>query len=561
MRRLLLTLCAVPTLLAAAPAFAQNDMAGMHHGFPQTLDDWAHGAQIFANMGDFHRPAGTVSNDAQAYFDQGMRFLWAFNHDEATRSFARAAEIDPACAMCFWGVALSLGPNYNMPMMAEARAKVGWAALQRAQALAPKAAPVDQTLIAALAKRFDGAKGLDPSNGGPLLAAYADAMREVAHRFPDDADVQVMFAESMMNRNPWKLWNADGSPAQGTQEIVATLEGVLARAPQHPGANHYYIHAVEASNDPARAIAAAERVGGAMPAAGHLVHMPSHIMQRVGRYEESAQANRLADAADNAYYAKTAAIDYYPMYSAHNLQFLAAAASMEGRGAETIAPLRAVRKTMSDDMVAGMPGIDWTIAFLYEGLLRFGMWDAMLAEPAPDPRLKGMVLDYHAARAQAFAARGKIDEARAELASAEKALAAVTGDGAAGMNAGKPLYAIALLRAKARIALASGDRAGAIAALEQAVKVEDGLSYNEPSDEFFPTRHLLGAALLDAGKAAEAEAVYREDLRRNPHNGWALFGLTKALEKQGRASEAAAVRKQFDAAWTRADTKLTASAF
>ena len=536
-------------------------MAGMHHAFPQSVADWAQGARIFAGLGDFHRSAGTRSKEAQAYFDQGMRFLWAFNHDEATRSFARAAQIDPRCAMCFWGVALTLGPNYNMPMMAEARARVGWQAIEHAQTLAVHSPPVDRALISALAKRFDGAKALDPSNGGPPLAAYANAMRDVAHRFPNDLDVQVMFAESLMNLNPWKLWNADGTPAPGTQEIVATLEAVLARAPQHPGANHYYVHAIEASNDPGKATASAERLATAMPAAGHLVHMPSHIMQRVGRYAESAEANRRAVKADAAYYTQTAAIDYYPMYSAHNLQFLAAAAAMEGRGAETLSSLRQVRSTISDDMVAGMPGIDWTIAFLYDAMIRFGMWDAILAEPRPDPRLKGMAISYRASRAQALAAEGRIAEARTEQAAAEQLMAAMPADALAGMNAGRPLYEIAILRARARIAAADGNRAGAVAALVDAVAKEDGLSYNEPADEFFPSRHLLGAALLDAGRADAAEAVYREDLKRNPANGWALQGLAVALEEQGRRQEAADTRQQFDKAWAQADVRITASAF
>ncbi|MBC7522692.1 MAG: hypothetical protein H7268_16570, partial [Sandarakinorhabdus sp.] len=490
-----------------------------------------------------------------------MRLLWAFNHDEATRSFARAAQTDPGCAMCFWGIALTLGPNYNMPAMADVRARVGWQALRRAQALAASAAPVDQALIAALARRFDADKGLDPSNSGPLLLAYANAMRGAAQRFPDDLDVQVMFAESLMNLNPWKLWNADGTAPPATQEIVATLHAVLARAPDHPGANHYYIHAVEASSDPGQALAAAGRVADAMPSAGHLVHMPSHIMHRVGRYEESAQANRLAAKADTAYYARTAAIDYYPMYSAHNYQFLAASAAMEGRGAEMQSALRDARKIFTDDMVAGMPGADWAIGFLYDGLIRFGRWDAMLAEPAPDQRLGGMVIAYHAGRAQALAALGRIPEARAELALAEAALGAMPAGALAGMNAGSPLYQIAVWRAKARIARAGGDKAGAVAALASAVAIEDGLSYNEPADEFFPTRHLLGAALLDARKPAEAEAVYREDLKRNPANGWALLGLALALEAQAKAPAAAAVRQQFTKAWANADTKIGASAF
>jgi len=549
-------------LLGPAPALAQADgMAGMHQAFPQTIDDWARGARIFAGMGDFHRPIETSSTGAQAYFDQGMRFLWAFNHDEAARSFARATQLDPKCAMCFWGVALTLGPNYNMPMMAEARARAGWQAVRQAQALAAGASPVDRALIAALARRFDGAKPIDPSNYAPLLAAYADAMRDVAQRFPDDLDVQVMLAEALMNLHPWKLWNADGTPAPGTPEIVSTLEGVLARAPGHPGANHYYVHAVEASNDPGRAIPSAERLATAMPAAGHLVHMPSHILQRVGRYEESAEANRRAVKADAAYYTQTSAIDYYPMYSAHNLQFLAAAAAMEGRRAETVSALREVRKTMPDDMVAGMDGIDWVVAFLYEAQTRFGLWDAMLAEPAPDPRLKAMVVSYHANRAIAWAAKGDVAAARAELGLAQRATDAVPSAALGGMNAARPLFEIAILRARARIAAASGDKDGAVAALTEAVAREDGLSYNEPADEFFPTRHLLGAALLDAGQAAAAEAVYREDLRRNPANGWSQLGLAIALRQQGRTQDAADAQKRFEQAWSRSDTPIARSAF
>ena len=552
----------VLALLGLTPALTQTDaMAGTHQAFPQTIDDWARGAQLFAGMGDFHRPIGTTSAAAQAYFDQGMRFLWAFNHDEAARSFARAAELDPKCAMCFWGVGLTLGPNYNMPMMAEARARVGWQAVQQAQALATDASPVDQALIAALAKRFDGAKPIDPSNYTPLLAAYADAMRDAARRYPDDLDVQVMFAEALMNLHPWKLWNADGTPAPGTTEIVATLEGVLARAPKHPGANHYYVHAVEASNDPGRAIPSAERLATAMPAAGHLVHMPSHIMQRVGRYEDSAEANRRAAKADATYYTQTSAIDYYPMYSAHNLQFLAAATAMEGRRDETISALRDVRKAMSDDMVAGMDGIDWIVAFLYEAEMRFGMWDAMLAEPAPDPRLKAMVVSYHANRAIALAAKKDVAAAKAELGLAERAADAVPATALGGMNAAHPLFEIAILRARARIAAASGDKTGAVAALTEAVSKEDGLSYNEPADEFYPTRHLLGAALLDAGKTAAAEAVYREDLKRNPANGWSRIGLAIALKRQGKTREAANEQKLFETAWSRSDMRIASSAF
>src|SRR5215213_4922017 len=307
-------------LALAAPAFAQHDA----HGPPPraSVSDWARGAQLFDGLGTFHRKV-TASPEAQAYFDQGMRFVWAFNHDEATRSFAKAAELDPKCASCFWGVALTLGPNYNMPLMAEPRARAGSEALGKAQANAAAATPVEQALIAALARRFDGPKALDPSNSAPLLAAYVTAMEDVARRFPDDLDVQTMLAEGLMNTNPWKLWTADGKPGLGTPAILAALQKVLAKDPKHPGANHYWIHAVEASLDPARAVPSADALVGMMPAAGHLEHMPAHIFQRVGRYEEAADANRKGAAADVAYLGLTAPPDYYPMYLIHNYQFLA----------------------------------------------------------------------------------------------------------------------------------------------------------------------------------------------------------------------------------------------
>ncbi|HEX8625899.1 MAG TPA: tetratricopeptide repeat protein [Allosphingosinicella sp.] len=553
----LLRLLPLAALALAGPVYAQH---GGHAPAPRaSVSDWARGARLFDGLGTFHRKIATSSPEAQHYFDQGMRFVWAFNHDEATRSFAKAAELDPKCASCYWGVALTLGPNYNMPLMAEPRARAGWEALGKARANAAAATPVEQALIAALAKRFDGPKPLDPSNSAPLLAAYVTAMEGVARRFPDDMDVQTMFAEGLMNTNPWKLWSTDGKPGPGTPAILAALQKVLARDPKHPGANHYWIHAVEASRNPERAIPSADALVGMMPAAGHLEHMPAHIFQRVGRYEESAEANRKGAAADVAYLRLTAPPDYYPMYLVHNYQFLAYSAAMEGRRAETIEALRKARAAVPEAMLLSMPGLDWGIGYLYDGMVRFGRWDELLAESAPNPKLTGLTIAWLQARATALAAKGRVEEAKKLLPELDRAIAAVPADATQGMNLASPLYEIGALKARARIALAEGQHGAARIALREAVTKEDGLSYNEPSDEFFPVRHLLGAALLDAKRPAEAETVYREDLRRNPNNGWALHGLVRALAAQGKKADAEKAR--FTEAWRHADTELTASAF
>ncbi len=528
---------------------------------PATLDQWAEGAQLFDGLGNFHRGVTTSSKEAQAYFDQGMRLLWAFNHDESSRSFARAAQLDPSCAMCFWGVALTVGPNYNLPMMAEPRAKVAWQALQQANANAPRTTKVEQALIAALGARYPDAKPLDPSNEGPVLSAYAKAMQSVAQAFPDDSDVQTLTAEALMNINAWKLWALDGTPTPGTEDIVARLQGVLAKDPQHPGANHYYIHAVEASAHPENAVPSAERLPGMMPAAGHLEHMPAHIMQRVGRYADAAAANSKGAEADLAYFARTKPLDYYAMYTAHNYEFLAFSTAMQGRKADTLDAMRKARAVISDDLLTGMPGQDWYLAQTYATMVRFGMWDEMLAETPPSTQLAALTGGYRYGRTTALAAKGRTDEAKAELAELEKVAAATTADDSAGLNAAGDVLAVAVLAAKARIADAQQQSSEAIALLTEAAAKEDQLAYDEPSDWFFPVRHLLGAALLGAGKAQEAEAVYREDLRRHPDNGWALYGLWQSLSAQHKAAEAQAVRQRFDKAWQSADTTLTASAF
>ena len=561
MRNALLALLA----MAATCGIAQSAAAQSHDSHatspPETLAGWAKGAQLFDGLGTFHRRITTRSRLAQRYFDQGMRFIWAFNHDEATRSFAKAAQIDPTCASCYWGVALTLGPNYNMPMMSSPRARVGWAAVRKAEANARRATPVERALIAAVAKRYRSTGEVDPSNSAPLLNAYVDAMRAVAAKYPKDLDVQTMYAEALMNTNPWKLWKPDGTANPGTEQILSTLRHVIDQDPKHPGANHYYIHAVEASQHPEQGVASAEALEGMMPAAGHLEHMPAHILQRVGRYDEAAEANRKGAAADLAYLKETAPPDYYPMYLIHNFQFLASSAGMEGRRTETIAALKEARSHIPDELLFGMPGLDWSASFIYDGYTKFGMWPEMLKEQAPSPKLPGATISYLQSRATALAATGRIEEAKAELAKSEQLIAAVPADATQGNNLARPLYEIGQLKAEARIASAQGNRPEAIRLLVEAVGQEDKLAYNEPADMLFPTRHLLGAQLLAAGRAPEAEAVYREDLRQHPNNGWAYYGLTQALAVQKRDADAAVARKQFEEAWKRADVQLASTAF
>jgi tetratricopeptide (TPR) repeat protein len=385
-------------------------------------------------------------------------------------------------------------------------------------------------------------------------------MKRVVARYPNDLDVQTMYAEGLMNTNPWKLWNEDGTQNPGTEQILDALQYVLKRDPRHPGANHYYIHAVEASPHPEQALASAEVLHGMMPAAGHLEHMPAHILQRVGRYEDAAEANRKGAAADIAYLKKTAPPDYYPMYLIHNFQFLGSAAGMEGRRAETIQALKAARAHIPEQLLLEMPGFDWGASFIYDGYIKFGMWDEMLREPAPNPKLPGATINYLQAHATALAATGKIDEAKADLAHTDQLIAAVPADATQGNNAAKPLYEIGQLKARARVASAQGRHDEAIRLLTSAVSLEDKLAYNEPSDMLFPTRHLLGAELLAAGKPADAEAVYREDLKQHPRNGWAYRGLSQALIAQGEHLEAAAAQKSLEEAWRRADMRVAASA-
>jgi tetratricopeptide (TPR) repeat protein len=540
-----------------------SDLHNEHeHGAAQppalTLEAIAQGGTLIDNLGDYHRTITTKSPDAQAFFDQGVRLIYGFNHDEAARSFARAAQLDPTCASCYWGLALVLGPNYNVPMLPD-RFAAAWDAVHKAQANAEHATPVEQALIAALAKRYPGSEPKDPPAMVPYNQAYADAMKDVAAKFPDDLDVQVLRAESLMDLNPWKLWGSDGKPAPGTLEIVALLEGVLAKSVNHPGANHYYIHAVEASPHPEKAVASAERLAALIPNAGHIVHMPAHIFQRVGRYAEASAANRKAAAVDIAYMPKAPTWGYYAMYLVHNYGFLSFSGSMEGRSAESIQAAKDSAKNFPPPMLEMMPGMDFFVSEPVLAMVRFGAWKELLAMPRPEAKYPTLTSLWLHAHGLASLATGKPDDADKDLAELTKLAATIPAEANTSTNAIRDIVAVSSAVLAAAIAQKHNDpKAKDLWAA--AVAAEDKLAYSEPADWYYPVRHFQGAALIAAHDYAAAEAVYRADLAKNPNNGWSLFGLAQALRGQNKAKDAAEVDKQFAKTWANADIKLEASA-
>jgi len=503
---------------------------------------------LVAGIGDAHHPVSTQNVQAQEFFDQGLRFIYDFNHDEAARSFQHAAELDPKLAMAYWGVAEAIGPNYNDPADPD-RYKRAHDAVQKAMDLAGSASPGDQAYIRALARRFPA----DPNSDLKKAAEeYRDAMREVVREFPDDLDAATLFAEAGMNLHPWGLWHIDGTPAAGTDEIVATLESVLKRDPNHLGAIHYYIHAVEASANPERALAGANRLAALAPAAGHIVHMPAHVYIRTGDYEAAVKVNEQAAEVDRAYIKATGVQGIYPMmYYSHNLHFIAMCAAMNGNYAES---------KKNADMLAAhvgpgvkdMPPLEGFMTVPLAVDIRFHRWDDILRTPQPDPAMKTTTVFWHFARGMAFAGKGKIEEAEVEYKFLSETEAATPPDLVFQMpinNKTKDILKIAENTLGAKLALAKKDNAGAIKMLQAAVSIQDTLKYGEPPDWFFPVRESLGAAMLMNGDAAGAEGVFRADLDRNPRNPRSLFGLRQALLQQKREYDAGFIQKQFEASW------------
>jgi tetratricopeptide (TPR) repeat protein len=515
---------------------------------------------LYENLGTLHHPITTGSLKAQSYFDQGLRLVYAFNHEEAIYSFEEAARLDPKAAMAYWGIALALGPNINAPRDKD-QEHLAYAAIRRAQTLAAGVGEPERAYIDALAVRYSAAS---EAGGAELDRAYVEAMRAVSTRFPLDPDAAVLFAEALMDLRPWDFWTTDGQAQPGTEEILATLEKVLARHQDHPGACHFYIHAVEASPHPEKALACARRLPQLMPGAGHLVHMPAHIYQRVGLYHEAAERNAHAAAVDEEYLGHRHLVGGYPTgYYLHNLHFLWASLLMEGRSREAIRVARELAAKVGPDQAASEREF-WLEQFTATpvlSLVRFGRWDDVLREPAPPETLLYARAMWHYARGLAFAAKGQFDRAEGERRHVTAASEALSKDRADSYKEAAPLLQIADKVVAGETAARRGDAEGAIRLFEEAVRLEDNLRYMEPPDWYYPVRHSLGAVLLAAGRATEAEAVYQEDLKRHPENGWALMGLAQSLKAGQATTEAAAVEARFRQAWTSADVTLTTSRF
>jgi tetratricopeptide (TPR) repeat protein len=539
-RRRILTVFAL-ALALHAPAFAQEHP---EHAAPAK----AKSPTLMTGYGNWHHPVSTKNAQAQAFFDQGLRLIYAFNHDEAARSFQRAAELDPKLAIAYWGIAEAEGPNYNDPASKD-RFVQAHDAIAKAETLAADASEGDKAYIAALAKRFPA----DPKSDLHAAAEqYRDAMRDVVKRFRDDLDAATLFAEAGMNLHPWGLWRPDGTPEEGTEEIVATLESVIRRDPNHLGAVHYYIHSVEASSSPERALAGANRLAQLAPAAGHIVHMPAHIYIRTGDYEAALKTNQKAALADQAFIKASAAQGIYSMmYYSHNLHFIAMAAAMNGNYPESRRGAQMLTANVGPH-VKEMPPLEGFMTVPLAVEVRFHKWNEILKAPQPDPAMHTATVFWHFARGLALASMRKLEEAEAEYKFVAEAEEKTPPDATFQMpinNKTKDILKIAENVLGAKISFEKNEMDAAVNRLRSAVAIQDSLKYGEPQDWFYPVRESLGAVLLKIGDNAGAEDVFRADLERNPRNPRSLFGLEQALKAQEKTYDAGFVRKQFDANW------------
>ena len=521
------------------------------------------GAPLFDGMGQHQHPITTSVPAAQLYFDQGLVLAFGFNHAEAIRSFEAAQRLDPECAMCFWGKALATGPNINVTsngkaVMSNGDRKSAYAALLQALSLKAKVSITEQDYIDALATRYDG----DPESDRTLLdIAYANAMRKLTQKYPADDDAAALFAEALMNTMPWDYWLDAEHPKPATQEVIDTLENIMARQPKHPLALHLYIHAVEASTNPGRAEVAADTLANLVPASGHLVHMPAHIYWRVGRYNDAVQANILAASVDEEYIAQCNAQGFYPaLYYPHNIHFLWAASSMMGNSKLAIESARKVAMNVRLDMIEQFPTVEFFKTIPILALTQFGHWDEILAEPMPPAKHQYSNAIQHYARGIALLRKNDVIAAQLELTALQPLINSNiihTLDGAD--YPASVLLSIAEQLLLGEIALTEGKNAVAISHFSQAVTEQDTLPYTEPPFWYYPTRQSLGQALIQAKEFAAAEQVYRKDLQAYPKNGWSMFGLIQSLQGQNKQREAEKVQDMFNIVWNMADVKLEAS--
>jgi len=514
---------------------------------------------LLDGLGSYSRKITTKSPKAQRYFDQGLALLHGFNHAAAIRSFQEAAQLDPECAMAHWAAALAAGPHINYPLMPSPMAELAWKELTLAQQYADKAAPVERALIEALSHRYANPP---PEDRAPLDQAYADAMRAVWKQYPKDADVGALFAESMMDLAPWNQWTLDGQPNPGTEEIVATLDTVLKLNPRHPFANHLYIHAVEASPNPERADVAAERLRSLQPGLAHSVHMPSHIDIRRGRWQKAIVTNAKAVEADKRYRKSIGdrPLGLIPFYAAHNQHMLAYAALMTGQSKLATQYIREMVKDLPADFLKeNAPLVESFVALPMEIMVRFGKWDDVLAESDNYPEYMPFTRAFHhAARAVAFAAKNEPENARREQAIFVERAALVPKETAVGNNTVATIIPLISRMMEGEILVAESKTEEGLNELRAALELEDALKYDEPPGWMIPLRHTIGANLMKAGRFAEAEEVYREDLKRLPENGWALYGLAVSLRAQ-KKQDAATAKARFDKVWAKADLKITSS--
>jgi tetratricopeptide (TPR) repeat protein len=510
------------------------------------------------NLGSHTFPVSTRNRQAQTFMSQGLNLAYAFNHAEARRAFREAARLDPNLAMAYWGQALVLGPNINA-LMEPNEEPSAYELVQKAMSLRSRATPRERAYIEALAQRYSG-KAEDRQ---PRDAAYADAMRSVHERFPNDLDAAMLYVESVMDLRPWGYWQRDGAPHARTDDIVALTERVMARHPKHPGAVHMYIHLMEGTSTPEKAEQAADTLQTLMPAAGHMVHMPAHIYQRIGRYADAITANQLAVAADEDYISQCRAQGLYPMaYYPHNIHFLWFSATEDGQSRLAIESSRQLASKIDDETLRSLPLTAGFRMVPYYALTRFGRWEEMLTQPEPPAFSAVLRSAWHYTRGLAFVATDRLANAEEEL----KKLEALKTDPSMREAMFSPNLSSAILAPASEvlageIAAARGNFDVAIAHLDKAIRLEDSLVYTEPSEFHFPPRLALGAILLEAGRPAEAETVYWEHLRRHRENGWGLFGLMQALRAQNKTADAALTEARFKTAWARADVTLTASRF